>query len=104
MEAGALPLHGVDRAVEDMNWARQEYELVVTRAGLVRELAEMARAEQQVTIVGRVRVFAAGERIHTENSYKYAPEEFETLLRRAGFDRIRLWQDRDRQFSVFYAQ
>ena len=47
VEAGALPLHGVDRAVEDMNWARQEYELVVTRAGLVRELAEMARAEQQ---------------------------------------------------------
>jgi len=35
--------HGVDRAVEDMNWARQEYDLVVTRAGLVRELAEMAR-------------------------------------------------------------
>jgi L-histidine Nalpha-methyltransferase len=63
-----------------------------------------ARTEQRVVIAGRERVFAAGERIHTENSYKYAPEEFEGLLRRAGFARIRLWQDRERQFSVFHAQ
>jgi hypothetical protein len=47
VEAGALPLRGMDGAVEDLNWARKEYELVVKRAGLVRELAEMARAEQQ---------------------------------------------------------
>src|SRR6478672_3473088 len=45
VEAGALPLRGMDGAVEDLNWARKEYELVVKRAGLVRELAEMARAE-----------------------------------------------------------
>ena len=47
VDAGALPAHGVDRAVEDVKWAQQEYDLVVTRAGLVRELAEMARAEHQ---------------------------------------------------------
>jgi dimethylhistidine N-methyltransferase len=63
-----------------------------------------ARSEQRVTIRGRERVFAAGERIHTENSYKYAPAEFEALLARAGFDEVRLWQDGDRQFSVFYAR
>jgi len=45
VDAGALPAHSVDRALEDVKWARQEYELVVTRAGLVHELAEMARAE-----------------------------------------------------------
>jgi hypothetical protein len=47
VDAGALPINSVDRALEDVKWARQEYDLVVTRAGLVRELAEMARAEQQ---------------------------------------------------------
>jgi len=47
VDAGALPAHSLDSAVADAGWARQEYELVVTRAGLVREIADMARAEQQ---------------------------------------------------------
>lgn len=47
VDAGALPVRSLDTALEDVNWARKEYDLVVTRAGLVRELAEMARAEQQ---------------------------------------------------------
>jgi dimethylhistidine N-methyltransferase len=59
---------------------------------------------QAVHIDGTERRFAAGERIHTENSYKYAPSEFGALLRDAGFADIRLWQDHDRQFSVFYAE
>lgn len=63
-----------------------------------------ALSNQEVTIAGRIRRFRAGERIHTENSYKYAPSEFEALLRRAGFDDIRLWQDAEQQFSVFYAE
>ena len=29
VEAGALPLRGMDGAVEDLSWARKEYELVV---------------------------------------------------------------------------
>ena len=63
-----------------------------------------ARADQTVNIAGRVRNFGAGERILTEYSYKYAPEEFEALLRRAGFGDIRVWQDAEREFSVFYAE
>ena len=63
-----------------------------------------ALSDQVVGIAGRTRTFRTGERILTEYSYKYAPIEFESLLRRAGFGDIRLWQDRDRQFSVFYAQ
>ncbi|HTM49345.1 MAG TPA: hypothetical protein VL285_11705 [Bryobacteraceae bacterium] len=47
VDAGALPLRGMDAAVEEMNWARNEYELVAARAGLVHEIAEMAKAEQQ---------------------------------------------------------
>jgi dimethylhistidine N-methyltransferase len=59
--------------------------------------------EQPVTIDGARRVFAEGERIHTENSYKYAPDEFEALLALAGFASVRRWQDDAKDFAVFYA-
>ncbi|MEP6701794.1 MAG: L-histidine N(alpha)-methyltransferase, partial [Betaproteobacteria bacterium] len=62
-----------------------------------------ALTTQSVRIESALRVFDKGEWIHTENSYKYAPDEFEALLRDGGFTSIRLWQDRDRQFNVFYA-
>jgi uncharacterized SAM-dependent methyltransferase len=56
-----------------------------------------------VRLPGATRTFAAGERIHTENSYKYAPAEFTTLLQEAGFARLHCWQDDNRDFAVFYA-
>lgn len=63
-----------------------------------------ATSAQTVTIAGRERVFAAGERIHTENSYKYSPPEFAALLRRAGFSDIEVWQDAAGDFAVYYAE
>ena len=36
--------------------------------------------DQTVMLDGRERRFRGGERIHTENSYKYAPAEFEAVL------------------------
>lgn len=62
-----------------------------------------ATSAQRVNIDGVPRVFAAGERIHTENSYKYAPPEFAALLARAGFTEVRHWQDARGDFAVFYA-
>ena len=59
--------------------------------------------EQSVNLAGHARLFAKGERIHTENSYKYAPDEFEALLREAGFASIRRWDSTDRGFYVFFA-
>jgi L-histidine N-alpha-methyltransferase len=49
------------------------------------------------------RDFAQGERIHTENSYKYTVEGFDRLLRQAGFGRTRCWTDAKRWFAVFFA-
>jgi len=63
-----------------------------------------ARSRQAVHTAFGERVFAAGERIHTENSYKYAPAEFGTLLRQAGFAEIAIWQDERGDFAVYYAQ
>jgi dimethylhistidine N-methyltransferase len=63
-----------------------------------------ARLAQQVRTEGGGRDFAAGERIHTESSYKYAPAEFEALLRHAGFLDVVPWQDECADFAVYYAQ
>jgi len=62
-----------------------------------------AMAPQTVRIDGVPRAFAAGERIHTENSYKYTPSEFAALLGEAGFRGVRCWQDDAGDFAVFYA-
>lgn len=62
-----------------------------------------AESRQEVRIGGLRRIFRAGDRIHTENSYKYAPREFADLLRRAGFSEVALWQDDAGDFAVFYA-
>ena len=43
---------------------------------------------------------AAGERIHTEDSYKYSPEEIEGLARAAGLERVVSWTDRRELFSL----
>jgi len=58
---------------------------------------------QTVTIDGVTRIFRVGERIHTENSYKYAPAEFVGMLERAGFASVHVWQDDARDFAVCYA-
>ncbi len=43
--------------------------------------------------------FAAGERIHTENSYKYDAAELALLAARTGFEVKRVWLDEKKQFS-----
>jgi dimethylhistidine N-methyltransferase len=55
---------------------------------------------QEVTVRGRRFRFRAGERIHTENSYKYTIDQFQHLARSAGWLPERVWQDEDRLFSV----
>ena len=62
-----------------------------------------ALRDQSVNLGGRTRRFARGERIHTENSYKYHPDEFEALLARAGFTSFVRWASPDAGYFVFYA-
>ncbi|MEI4461149.1 L-histidine N(alpha)-methyltransferase [Exiguobacterium sp. A1_3_1] len=59
----------------------------------------------QLVQVGDVTVpFKKGETIHTENSYKYSKEEFETLARQSGFHSVNCWIDDDERFSVHYLE
>ncbi|HJQ32001.1 MAG TPA: L-histidine N(alpha)-methyltransferase [Pyrinomonadaceae bacterium] len=43
--------------------------------------------------------FGEGERIHTENSYKYSLEELSALAAETGFARTHTWLDADERFS-----
>jgi uncharacterized SAM-dependent methyltransferase len=66
------------------------------------ELYLKSLAEQTATIAGTRFRFAAGELIHTENSYKYAIPEFRALALRAGFAAVQTWTDKNALFSVHY--
>jgi dimethylhistidine N-methyltransferase len=46
--------------------------------------------------------FRRGEKIVTEFSYKYTPDEFSALASEAGFDFAQIWTDDARLFGVFY--
>lgn len=60
--------------------------------------------DQTMTVGGVGFDFSAGERIHTENSYKYSIEEFQALAKTAGFVHDRVWTDPDRLFSVHFLE
>jgi dimethylhistidine N-methyltransferase len=63
-----------------------------------------SRRDQVVMLDGAARPFAQGERIHSENSYKYMRHEFSALLQEAGFTSIEAWSNAAEAFHVFYAK
>lgn len=73
--------------------------------------AEASRIEMHLEAVREVTVrwpggerrFAQGERIHTENSYKWRETDFAQLLADAGFAQSQVWKDPAGCFAVFWA-
>ncbi|HEX8886758.1 MAG TPA: L-histidine N(alpha)-methyltransferase [Noviherbaspirillum sp.] len=63
-----------------------------------------ARHALTVRWQGCERRFAEGERIHTENSYKYTPDSFAALLREAGYRLAQSWTDEAGWFMVCHAR
>lgn len=61
-----------------------------------------SRRDQRVWVrdLERTFVFAAGERVHTENSYKYTGKSIAAMMRRGGFRLEKSWTDPNRWFSV----
>ena len=64
------------------------------------EIFIRSRADQVVTVAGRRFRFNAGERIHTEDSWKYSVPQFQELAAQAGFTPARHWVDPANLFSV----
>jgi len=63
-----------------------------------------AKQAQRVCWPGGGRDFAEGERIHTENSYKYRQADAIDLLEQSGFEATRVWTDPRCPFAVIHAQ
>jgi len=57
-----------------------------------------------VTWQGGQRQFAKGERIHTENSYKYRQSAAVGLLEQSGFKAVNVWTDPNEWFAFIYAR
>ncbi len=74
--------------------------------------AEQSRVEMHLQALrdvvvrwpGAERAFARGERIHTENSYKYTQRGFVELLNACGFGEVQSWTDEAQQFLVCHAR
>jgi len=79
------------RATYNQELGRIEMYLVSTRA-------------QSVTMgrIGLTVQFAAGETIHTENSYKYSLAEINALAAAAGLQDLCFWQDTAGRFSLHF--
>jgi dimethylhistidine N-methyltransferase len=70
------------------------------------EMYLVSRAAQRVRVAALdLEVeFAAGESMHTENSYKYRPGQAEALLAAAGFAPVKTWTDARGWFAVHLAR
>ena len=60
-----------------------------------------SRVAQRVKIGDATIDFAADELVHTEDSYKYQPQEFVHIAEQAGFTQTAVWQDDDAWYSLF---
>jgi len=84
----------------DFDVARFQHRAVYDREFKRIEMHLVSGARQTVRVLGQTFQFAAGESVHTENSYKYSLEQFRALARGAGFLPARTWTDSNRDFSV----
>ena len=69
-------------------------------SGCVQMFLECVR-DQSSRVDGRIVEFTQGERVHTENSYKYGHEQFAELAERGGFEVEASWSDPDDYFTLF---
>ena len=68
------------------------------------EMHLVSNVAQSFHAAGRPFQMAAGETIHTENSYKYTEESFETIAGQAGWRIGARWISPDPAFAVFLLQ
>jgi dimethylhistidine N-methyltransferase len=65
------------------------------------EMHLVSLCDQVVSVAGHSIGFERGETIHTENSYKYAPEHFIALAEEAGWHSAETWTDPAGLFALF---
>jgi len=65
------------------------------------EMHLVSREPQHIELDGKRFRLAEGESLHTENSYKYAPEEFLSMAAGCGLQPLRYWLDEQRLFAIY---
>jgi dimethylhistidine N-methyltransferase len=88
----------------DFDLAQWEHRALYNEALGRIEMHLVSRRAQTVSLLGRTFDFAAGETIHTENSYKYSIDGFRELAARAGFVTDTVWTDEHKLFSLHLLQ
>ncbi len=78
-------------------WNRAHSRIEMHLESLAAQRVRLSSLDLEVTL-------SAGERIHTENSYKYAPGQAETMLSAAGFAPESTWTDARGWFAVCLAR
>ncbi|MET1253976.1 L-histidine N(alpha)-methyltransferase [Aliikangiella maris] len=66
------------------------------------EMHLVSQKAQSVKINQQQFSFTKGEKIHTENSYKYSVERFTRLAEKAGLTCKKHWIDQEGLFSIYY--
>lgn len=86
----------------DFNLRRFRHDAVWNPVASRMEMYLVSLATQTVRIpaLGFDVSFREGERVHTENSYKFSQERIEGILAAGGFSRERTWTDRKECFAV----
>jgi len=65
------------------------------------EMYLVSKKKQTLRINGHTLFFDKDEQVHTENSYKYSPDEFISLSVKNGFELVKYWTDDNSQFAVY---
>jgi dimethylhistidine N-methyltransferase len=68
------------------------------------EMHLISRCQQTLHLNSHHFQLREGETLHTENSYKYSPDEFIRLAEQAGLQPIRHWLDDEKLFAVYLLQ
>ena len=85
----------------DLDPSRFEHRAVYDPAvGAIQMYLDVVESHE-VSIGGERIGFEAGEAVHTENSFKYDPDEFVALCSAAGFGERGRWTDANDWFAVF---
>ncbi|MBV8186382.1 MAG: L-histidine N(alpha)-methyltransferase [Alphaproteobacteria bacterium] len=86
----------------DFDLAAFEHEAFYNAAESRIEIYFKSLKRQTVHVAGRKFSFSAGERVHTEYSYKYDDASMAALAGSGGFEIVRTWTDPARQFAVSF--
>ena len=66
-------------------------------------LESLAAQRVRIPVLDLELHFADGERIHTENSYKFTIAQLVAMLEEAGFSLLQQWSDPKEWFGVYLA-